>query len=64
MERYSTIEKSVDVDGLRVFYREAGPEDAQNAGNKKNPPRPAIPPAPLFATCHSLLKCNGFVTIP
>jgi pimeloyl-ACP methyl ester carboxylesterase len=28
MERYPTIYKSVDVDGLRVFYREAGPKDA------------------------------------
>jgi pimeloyl-ACP methyl ester carboxylesterase len=28
MERYPTLYKSVDVDGLRVFYREAGPKDA------------------------------------
>lgn len=28
MERYPTLYKSVDVDGLRVFYREAGPQDA------------------------------------
>ncbi|MGB3097380.1 MAG: alpha/beta hydrolase [Candidatus Deferrimicrobiaceae bacterium] len=28
MERYPTLYKSVDVDGLRLFYREAGPQDA------------------------------------
>lgn len=28
MERYPTRHKVVDVDGLRIFYREAGPEDA------------------------------------
>lgn len=28
MERYPTKHKVVDVDGLRIFYREAGPEDA------------------------------------
>ncbi|NNG46410.1 MAG: alpha/beta hydrolase [Deltaproteobacteria bacterium] len=28
MERYPITYKSVDVDGLRVFYREAGPKDA------------------------------------
>ncbi len=28
MERYPTKHKFVDVDGLRIFYREAGPEDA------------------------------------
>jgi pimeloyl-ACP methyl ester carboxylesterase len=28
MERYPTKHKFVDVDGLQIFYREAGPEDA------------------------------------
>ncbi len=28
MERYPTRHKVVDVDGLQIFYREAGPEDA------------------------------------